>query len=233
MSNEQSITNIFKLKYYFSIVGLGSTIIAAILLSLFYRQMAINDIVILGERNNLVLAETVFNSVKNELIDYLTTTKKTDSIPSSQHKLLPSALDKAIQEIMANASVVRVKIYDKDGIVVFSTKPNQIGVDQSNNKQFKSAVVGQVASKLIFIDTFSLFSKPSEEDNLVQSYLPIRLSPTSSIYGVFEIYTDVKLVVDRVERTETVVFLGVFIVLLILYSFLFFIVRISSKTIEQ
>ncbi len=233
MSSEESITNIFKLKYYFAIAGLGSTIIAAILLAFFYRHMAINDIVTLGERNNLVLAETVFNSVKNELIDYLISAKKTDVIPPAQHSFLPPKLDQALQGVMANTSVIRIKIYNQDGTVVFSTKPNQIGVVQSNNMQFKSAIGGQVTSKLIFKDTFSIFSQRTDDDNLVQSYLPVRLTPTSSIYGVFEIYSDVKLVVDRVERTEAIVFFGVFIILLILYSFLVFIVRIFSNTIEQ
>lgn len=233
MSNDKATTNINKLKHFFTVAGLGSTIIAAILLSLFYRHMAISDIVTLGERSNRALAETVFNSVKNELKDYLISTKKTAGTPHAQHRLLPPKLDKAIQDIMANASVIRIKIYNKDGIVIFSTKPNQIGIDQSTNIQFQSALGGQVTSKLIFKDRFSLFSKHSEEDNLLQSYIPVRLSATSPIYGVFEIYSDVKLIVHHVEHTETIVFFGVFLILLLLYSFLVFIVRFSAKTIEQ
>ena len=233
MLNEAFKTNILKFKFYFATAGLISTIMTAIVLALFYRHMAINDIVTLGERNNQVLAKILFTSVKKELIDYLKSANNTHSVSPAQHTPMPPKLNEAMLDIMANAFVVRIKIYNKEGIVVFSTKPSQIGVDQGNSKQFKSAINGQVISKLIFIDTLSIFSTPSEEDNLVQSYLPVRISSTSPIYGVFEIYTDVKLVVDRIERTETIIFFGVFIILLVLYSFLVFIVRISATTIEQ
>lgn len=231
MPSKEPNIDILKLKHYFAIIGLGSTIIAAILLVLLYRHMAISDITTLGERNNLILAQTVLNSVKSELIDYLVI--DSNGVPLDDKKPLPAKLDAAMQNVMAHSSVIKINIFNRDGIVVFSTQPSQIGSDQSNNKQFKTAIDGQLTSSLIFRDTFSLFGKPSRDDNLVQSYLPVRVSSTDSIHGVFEIYTDVQTVVDRVERTEAIVFFGVFIILLLLYSFLVLIVRIASNTIEQ
>ena len=226
-------TGIFRLKRYFAIIGLGSTIIAAIFLVLLYRHMAISDIIILGERNNLVLAQTVLNSVKDELIEYLTADNANNKNPVARHGPLPSGLNSAMQDVMGNNSVIKINIFNRDGIIIFSTQPSLIGSNHSNNQQFKTAMDGQLTSKLIYRDTFSLLKKPSEDDNLVQSYLPVRLTPIDHIHGVFEIYTDVKSVVDRVEHTEALAFFGVFIILLLLYSFLVFIVRISSKTIEQ
>ena len=232
MNNTENKRDVFQLKRYFAIAGLSGTIIAAILLVLLFRHMAINDIVILGERNNVVLAKTVLNSVKADLVNYLMTTKDNNN-NSPENYNLPLKLDKAIQMIMADSTVIRLKIYNQHGIVVFSTKPDQIGKDQNNHLQFKSAMGGQITSKLIFHDTFNIFQKRLEEDNLVQSYLPIRLSATSPVHGVFEIYTDVRSIVSLVERTEVIVFLGVIIILVLLYSFLNLIIHRAASTIAE
>jgi len=206
--------------------------IAAVLLVLFFRHMAISDIVILGERNSVVLAKIVLNSVKGELVNYLITTADNNENSPDNYKL-PLKLDKAIQTIMADSTVIRLKIYNQHGIVVFSTKPEQIGREQNSHVQFKSALGGKVTSNLIYNDTFNIFQKPSEEDNLVQSYLPVRHSATSPVYGVFEIYTDVRSIVSLIERTEVIVFLGVIIILVLLYSFLSLIVRRAVSTIAE
>lgn len=224
--------NLFKLRRYFNIIGLSSTVIAASLLVLFYRVAATSDLVELGERNNLLLAKTVLNSVKSELIEFIKIDKEIN-INSKRKYQLPANLKKAIQDTMANTTVTRIKIFNKNGTVLFSTKTSQIGKSQPNSKQFKSAMDGRIASKLIYHDTFNIFSEKTDDANLVQSYLPIRLNVTSPIHGVFEVYTDVNFIVDRVERTEAIILLGVFIILLLLYGFQVVIVRNSFHTVEQ
>jgi len=226
MATIESKIGIFKLRNYFAVVGLGSTIVAAILLVLLYRHMAISDIVTLGERNNLMLAKTVLSSVKTELVDYLADKDHPDN-PGS----LPPPLSRAIQNIMTNSSVLKIVIFNRNGTVVFSTQPSLIGIDQGDYIHFRAAIDGKITSRLIYNDSFSIFKNANDDDNLVQSYLPVRANPISPIYGVFEIYTDVQTVVDRVERTEAIAFFGVFVVLLMLYSFLLMIVRASANTI--
>jgi len=232
MSNIEKNTDLLKLKRYFTIVGLSSILFAGILLALFFRHISIKDIVLLGERHNVVLATTVLNSVKSELIDYLLTTEDIIGDDPDLYRL-PIELDKAIQNAMADSTVIRLKIYNQFGTVVFSTKPNQIGRDQSDHKQFISALGGQVTSTLIFKDSLKIFQKQTDVDNLVQSYLPVRRSTTSPVYGVFEIYTDVQPVVSLVERTEIVIFLGILIILILLFSFLNLIVRRAVGTIGE
>lgn len=232
MSSKKPRDDIYKLKRYLGLAGLSSTIIAAILLVLFYRITAIGDIVELGERNNLVLAKTVLNSVKAELIQYITDDSHQHTVDEKEHPI-PENLNKAIQEIMTNSIATRIKIYNKSGTIIFSTKPSQIGLKEPMNDEFLLAINGQVATKLIYHDTFNMFGERSDEDNLVQSYLPIRLDITSPVLGVFEIYTDVNFITNRIERTEVIILLGVSLILLLLYSFQAIIIHYSSRTIER
>lgn len=199
---------------------------------MFYRITAIGDIVELGERNNLVLAETVLHSVKNELIQFITDTKPQYTINNKADQL-PANLNKAIQEIIKNTSATRIKIYSKNSTIIFSTKPSQIGHKEPMNDEFISAINGHVATKLVYHDTFNLFRNRSDEDNLVQSYLPIRLNINSPVLGVFEIYTDVNFITHRIEHTELIILLGVSLILFLLYSFQAIIIHYSSRTIER
>ncbi len=232
MSSKKPRDDIYKLKRYLGIAGLSSTLFAAILLVMFYRITAIGDIVELGERNNLVLAETVLHSVKNELIQFITDTKPQYTINNKADQL-PANLNKAIQEIIKNTSATRIKIYSKNSTIIFSTKPSQIGHKEPMNDEFISAINGHVATKLVYHDTFNLFRNRSDEDNLVQSYLPIRLNINSPVLGVFEIYTDVNFITHRIEHTELIILLGVSLILFLLYSFQAIIIHYSSRTIER
>jgi signal transduction histidine kinase len=134
---------------------------------------------------------------------------------------------------MRGQSIVRIKIYNRLGVVVFSTKPSQIGHDQRDNAGFIAAINGDVRNTLIYRDTFNSFDRATEEDNLMQSYLPVRHSPVDPIRGVFEIYTDVNNLVHQTERTEFIILSGAILILSTLYAALILIVRHANEIIEQ
>ncbi len=69
----------FQLQRYFSIAALIGYLLAVILLALFYRHLAINDIAITGESSNLMIAQTAFNAVKDELANYLDSTMENEN----------------------------------------------------------------------------------------------------------------------------------------------------------
>jgi signal transduction histidine kinase len=133
---------------------------------------------------------------------------------------------------MQDRTVVRVKIFNRHGVVVFSTKPSQIGDDQNPNEGFNIAINGGIGNSLIYRDTFNSFDGATEEDNLMQTYIPIRGSPAEPIHGVFELYTDVNGLVLQTERTEFVIMAGAILILSALYVVLVLIVRHANTTIK-
>ena len=222
----------FKLLRYYAVASFIAILATIVLLTWFYRQVAIQGIVQLVERNNLTLAHSAMSSMKPALLAFLDTTA--DFHPGSPiHRQLPPELAESIKTLMRGQSVVRIKIYNRQGVVVFSTKPSQIGHDQRDNAGFIAAINGDVGNTLIYRDTFNSFDRATEEDNLMQSYLPVRHSPVDPIRGVFEIYTDVNNLVHQTERTEFIILSGAILILSVLYVTLILIVRHANEIIEQ
>ncbi|MCI0516679.1 MAG: histidine kinase [Woeseiaceae bacterium] len=222
----------FKLLRFYSVASLLAVLATAVLIGLFYRQVAIGGLMQLAERNNLALARTVLNSVKPELIDYLDTVAQPGLLNIS-HSSPPPELAAAIRTLMRDSSVVRIKIYNQHGVVAFSTKTSQIGTDQRHNPGFISAINGRVADTLVYRDTFNSFDEATEEDNLMQTYIPIRASSIEPAQGVFEIYTDVNDLVHQIERTEFIIIAGVLLILTVLYAALLLVVRRARNIIES
>jgi signal transduction histidine kinase len=89
-----------------------------------------------------------------------------------------------------------------------------------------------VESDLIYRDSFNSFDGATEEDNLLQTYIPVRASPAEPIQGVFELYTDVNGLVLQTERTQFIIMAGATLILSALYAVLILIVRRANSTIE-
>lgn len=221
----------FKLLRFYSIASLAAVLVTAVLLAWLYRQVAISGIVQLAERTNMTLANAAMNPIKPVLFEFLDTAADFGR-GSATPPPLPPELIKSIKALMQDRTVVRVKIFNRHGVVVFSTKPSQIGDDQNPNEGFNIAINGGVGSSLIYRDTFNAFDRATEEDNLMQTYLPVRASPAEPIHGVFELYTDVNRLVHQTERTEFIVVTGSVLILSLLYGTLILIVRRANKTIE-
>jgi len=217
----------FKLLRFYAIASFISIFITAALLTLFYRQVTIQWISQLAERGNLDLAQTALNAVKPELVDYLGS-----AAPESATPQLPPALVTRIKNLTRETSVVRLKIYDHNGLVVFSTRAEQIGTNQSSNTGFRSALNGKAATNLIYRDAFNFFDQASEAENLLQTYIPVRGMPGQPVLGVFEIYTDVNALVRDNARMLLIFLVGAEIMLALLYVVLILVVRRARNTIE-
>ena len=64
----------FKLLRYYSVASLVAVLATAVLLTWFYRQVAIQGIVQLAERSNLTLAQVAMNPIKPALLEFLDAT---------------------------------------------------------------------------------------------------------------------------------------------------------------
>jgi signal transduction histidine kinase len=219
-----------RLKSYFSIAAFVGTVIAVLMLSLFYRQMFESEIITIGEQSNLTIAQTALNTIKPDLIQYLETVKtikKNGQKPSP----LPPSLILTINETLKDTKIARINIYNQNGVVVHSTSPYFSGHDEETNQRFLAAINGRTASKLYYQGILNIFKKEDEHDDLIETYIPIRMNNVSTVFGVFEVYTDVSDLVQHAEHNTIIAILGVSIIMLILYAFLVYIVSRSVNTI--
>lgn len=226
---------IARIRRNFSITALIGVVIAMILLTLLYGKMFENEIITAGEHNNLILARTALNNVKPELIGYLESVKK---IIGGEKEIppFPENLKRSLIEAMGDINAIRVNIYNQNGVIMFSTSPNKIGLNESTNKRFIHAINGRVASKLFYYDNLDFFGNEEERNedaNLIETYLPIRASNASTISGVIEIYTDVSNMIDQAEHVRVITILGVFVIMVMLYLFQLYFVRRAANVVAQ
>jgi signal transduction histidine kinase len=199
---------------------------------LFYREVTIQWITQLAEKSNTALAQTALNSIRPALMRYLDA-EASANLQGAAPQKFPAELAAAIENVMRDTPVIRFKIYNRKGVVAFSSNASQIGSDQSRNAGFMAAISGTIASSLIYRDRFNPFDKITEEDNLLQSYIPVRRSPDEPIQGVFEIYTDVNQMVRENEYFLFIILLGGELIMATLFATLVLVVRRANQHLDR
>ena len=225
-------THHFRLVRYFCTASVITFVLVAVVLGMFYDQVTRSNLISLGEKNNVALTQAFSNSLWSQFAPFVTTVSNLSHDHLRGHPET-AKLRRAVLALMHGLSVVKVKIYNLDGLTVFSTEAGQIGEDKSANAGFLMARSGKVASELTHRDTFSAFEQTIEDRDVLSSYLPIRRDgPAGQIEGVFEIYTDVTPLLHKIQRTKKRVVLGVTLILAVLYALLFVIVRHADRLIQ-
>jgi PAS domain S-box-containing protein len=221
----------FHLVRYFSITSLIAFVSVTVVLAVFYRQTAINDLIALRESNNVALTQMFANSLWSEFHDFVSEAGEIDPEALRDHPDI-ARLREAVLAHMAGLTVVKVKVYDLNALTVFSTEAAQIGEDKSGNAGYLAAREGQVATELTHRDTFSAFEQMISDRDVISSYVPIQRSG-GEIEGVFEIYDDVTILLDRLEATQFNILMGVVMILTMLYGALFLIVQRGDNIIQE
>src|SRR5690606_6129320 len=223
----------FRLVRYFSITSLVAFLIVTVVLALCYRQTAVDDLLVLRESNNVALTQSFANSLWPQFSRFVTTayTLSPEELPRHPEVV---RMREAVLAQMAGLSVVKVKVYDLDGLTVFSSEARQIGESKRDNAGYLSAREGVVATELTHRDTFSAFEQTIEDRDVISSYVPIQPDgPGSPVEGVFEVYDDVTPLLQHIEQTQRNVIIGVVAVLAVLYGILYAIVRRGEHIIRQ
>jgi len=144
-----------------------------------------------------------------------------------------AGLNKSVREAVRNTPTVRVKIFQLDGRILFSTDSAQIGTNTGKGAGFLSARLGQPSSELAHYDKFSTFDGEFLNRDVLASYIPLRSGADAPIEGVMVIYTDVTELQASDKGDEHLVTLSVVSVLAVLYGFLFFIVRHAGSVLRK
>ncbi len=133
------------------------------------------------------------------------------------------SLDKELSEFLQPFNILKIKIFDHEGTVVFCSDPEVIGSAAYSSPGLTQALAGQPASKFEAHATMAdLQGHMHNNLAIVETYVPLR-TPDRTTIGAFEIYTNVQdhLAAGR-QTLQTLVFslsllvLAVFLVLSVL-----------------
>lgn len=112
-------------------------------------------------------------------------------------------VDQKIRDFVAGTHLVKVKIFDATGQVVYSSNPDQIGKPFSEQTEaIQHALRGRGFSDVTFRDTFDGYSGEMRDVAIVSSYLPVR-DDQRNIIGITEIYSERTDVFKEIDFDQT------------------------------
>ena len=166
----------FRLIRYFSITSLVGVLIVLAVLLFFYRYFAFRALENHETRGNVAITQVFASTLWPKYASFV---KSASAIGKTELQQRPEVarLREDVLRQMAGLSVVKVKLYNLDGLTVFSTDPKQIGEDKSTNLGFLRAKAGGTASEITFRNHFDSFEQVINDRNLISSYIPIRTGP--------------------------------------------------------
>ena len=222
----------FRLFRYYSLASAVAIVAVIVVLVVFSRHNAVNELVVTAEGQNVFLARSFANTLWPRFSSYVMSVAGVDGDALRAHPETREIHD-SLLALTEGLPVLKVKIYNLDGLTVYSSEPSQMGMDKSNNPGFLAAAQqGKPASKLSFRETFSAFSGEVTDRDLVESYLPIKRGD-GTIEGVFELYTDVTPLMRRVDSVTIKIVVGGLLVFGLLYGVLSLIVRRADRILKQ
>lgn len=205
-------------------LALASAIILFLTLAMvawLYHQQTVRNLVEVSAKHNVGLNRIMLNTLWSSYGDYLISARELDG-PALRARPETHEIHNTIEELSEGVHILKVKIYSRSGLTIFSSDPAQIGEDYSGSAAFMAAVRdGTSSSALTFKDRFSAFSGELFERDIVESYVPITIE-NGSIVGVFEVYTDVTDIKQRIDRTTFNMLAGLIAIFGTLYGVLVF-----------
>lgn len=195
----------------FGLVGLGLTVAVLGLTWSLLKSSLHEGIKSSTEDANLTLAQ-VFVNENWSLLEPMLPPAGADAQVLRDNPRLPE-IDALFRKFSRQSDVVKVKIYNVNGLTIYSSDPTQIGRNDVGNPGFQMAVRGRAASELTFRGEFGAFDGHIHDRNLVSSYVPIKTG--SGVAGVAEIYADRTRTIELVDRELSTLLLWLTLALLL------------------
>jgi len=216
---------------YFPLISGAVIVVAGVILGALYTYSVRADLSQIAERNNVSMAHAISNYIWPRIDTFVLNANTLAKDQLRRHPKLGEIRD-LTHDLVRETPVLKIKIYDLNGLTVFSSDPTQIGQNSSGNAGFRAARNGTVASELTHRDRFSAFEQQVEDRDVLSSYIPIRLK-NDEIRGVFEIYYDVTHLLARIKFSQQLQITVVALTLALLYLMILRLVRHRDRLIEN
>lgn len=163
--------------------------LAGATLALLHHFLVTRDLNALNERNNVLLARVFANVIWPEIGDFVASAHKLPPDKLKSHEMIAATRARII-EMAEDVPLLKVKIFDPNGLTVFSSDPSQIGETKANYPGFVAARNGQVTSIAVQRERFNAIEGEIRDRHIMSSYVPM-FNAEGEIEGIFEIYADV------------------------------------------
>src|SRR6185503_2481532 len=186
---------------YSQLITLAVLVAVVAALSLLHRGLVVESLVQSETDANVAFTKAFANAIWPRHANFV---RQARSLPRAALVARPeiSAIEEELRPLANGLNVVKVKIYDLNGLTVFSTDRRQIGDDKSANPGFRRARDGYAASEITYRDKFDAWEGELSERNIIATYMPIHMHEAEPVEGVFEVYRDITELMARIEREQ-------------------------------
>jgi len=124
------------------------------------------------------------------------------------------------------SEIIRIKVWSKEGIILFSDSKEIVGKNLSDNTRFQEAIQGSIVP---------VIKEPEKPENiaekgygqLIEVYVPITLE--GEVVGVIETYTSLDHLNNSINELNQIIFIGTLTVILFVTS----IIIVSAYNLEK
>lgn len=182
------------------------------------------------------MVEIIVNTLSSDIENLVTTGDQ--SGPATDWKSFADTssfnnFDSRARQLALNTRIVKIKVYNKSGLTIYSTDLTQLGADYSKREEFVHALRGSSTSSIIQRDFFRSFTQEIKDATLVASYHPLK-SASGEIIGVTEVYAnrtkEFKLFSESIRMHSIVIALGFAVVTILILSILTYFAFMSTSS---
>lgn len=231
-----------RLSKYYLLIGIPWIIVSVVVVTWVYRVVALEDLKQLSEKNTITLSTALSNVVWpqiNSMVDS-TVSHKIKEHDHQRHisgvlMIIQTLLDEPIADLIRGTNVIKIKIFNLDGLTVYSTDPEQTGIQMGADYMGSLALKQNTTiSTAGFKESIVDFNHNTLEDRfVVSSYLPLNLKGRDQPEGVFEIYYDATEIYQQINESQMTFGTVLFSIISIIYLLLFFFVKRVDKVVKN
>lgn len=137
------------------------------------------------------------------------------------------------QQVILMPDIVRIKVYNPQGVILWSDEKRLVGISFAGNPELKEALEGEVVAEVSPITKGENVYERGPFRNLVEVYVPIFAAEGREIIGVIETYRSAESLFRDIQRARLMIVLVGLLGGGGLYLSLFAIVRRASRKIDE
>ena len=203
----------------FSLVSLLVTVITAGAMAVYMQQ----------EMEQLALRQAAEGAA--EQVDlFLKPTLETADLSSPLTAARYQEIADLMGKILSDQHIVRVKIWNKSGLLIYSDEKELVGRYFPINEDLQQALDGQTVSSVSTLDKAeNVLEKSQFGSELLEIYVPLRIHNSPQIVGSYEIYHDLAIVAPRIAATKDFIWVSIALGFSFLYGVLVIVVYGVSR----
>lgn len=232
---------------YFSIISFVVVVAAAIMLGVYFRSIASNDLADVAEKSSISLAQGFINTTWKKHLPNIRRLQQVDTSQWAKYKEFVAFSEDTFRHF-EGVPVTQLNIYTPQGKRVLSVNQdaeiqyvseaniNTLPEGDENAVGFATAKRGEAYSRIVEDSTFKSPSGQEMSGAVVQTFVPILPDSYSSVLagadvkidGVIEVFYDITPQWEQLYLFQTIGTGGILIIFIILIGALFF----TSKKAE-